>query len=251
MNDLLEPFEARQWLAETDPRLRLTTTVLLLLVIGLTDSLLALLFIAVSIIAFAFLAGFTAVQLLKRLLILELFVLFLTLFLPFTTPGSPVFSLFGYQATHEGFQLTLIIMLRVGSSVLLTLALLTSQSTHQLAQAMSSLGLPNKLCWLFLMTVRYVHVLADEYYRMRESMKARAFRPGPNRHTWQSYSWLIGMLLVRSMNKSETLLQSMRCRGFTDQFVSLNAQSWRKSDTLLMLGVLLIAGLWLYVGVVL
>lgn len=245
MKTILESFVARSWLAETDPRLRVVSAIVLILLISMTNSLSVLVIAATTIFVLAFLAGFTFNQLIKRLLILELFVLLLTLSLPFTTPGSPLFFVMGNPLSAEGILLTVMVMLRVGCSVILTLVFLTSLTTHQLAQAMSSLGVPNKLCWLLLMTIRYVHVLGDEYFRLRESMRARAFRPESNRHTWKSYAWLIGMLLVRSMKRSETVLQSMRCRGFTNHFVSLHTHNWKSSDTYYLLGLFCITGLWL------
>ena len=55
---------------------------------------------------------------------------------------------------------------------------------------------------LFVMTVRYVSVIRMEAARLRTAMKARAFKPSTNRHTYTSYGNLIGMLLVRSLDRA-------------------------------------------------
>ena len=82
--------------------------------------------------------------------------------------------------------------------------------------------MPDKLSHLLLFTVRYLDVLHREYLRMRAAMKVRGFRPRMDRHTYRSYGYLVGMLLVRSFERSERIMAAMKCRGFRGHFYLLD-----------------------------
>jgi cobalt/nickel transport system permease protein len=83
---------------------------------------------------------------------------------------------------------------------------------------------------LLLFTVRYLGRLEEELARLRNAMRARAFRPRTDRHTWRSLGQLAGMLLVRSAERAERVMQAMRCRGFTGRLYVLDELRWRTSD---------------------
>ena len=42
----------------------------------------------------------------------------------------------------------------------------------------------------------------------------RGFVAGSNRHSFQSLGNLVGMILVRSMERAERVEEAMRCRGY-------------------------------------
>jgi cobalt/nickel transport system permease protein len=49
-------------------------------------------------------------------------------------------------------------------------------------------------------------------------MRVRCFRPGVNRHSYRAFGYLVGMLLVRSFDRSERVLAAMKCRGFCGRY---------------------------------
>ena len=77
---------------------------------------------------------------------------------------------------------------------------------------------PLKLVYLFFFFYRYVSVLHEEYTSMREAMRVRCFKPHLDRHTYGSLANLIGMLIVRSFERSERIYEAMLCRGFHGHF---------------------------------
>jgi len=88
----------------------------------------------------------------------------------------------------------------------------------QFGHALSRLRVPDKLVHLLLFTVRYLDVIGQEYKRMRRAMQARAFVMQANRHTWRSIGYMIGMLLVRALERSERVMNAMKCRGYQGRF---------------------------------
>ncbi|MBA7550739.1 hypothetical protein ES705_43262 [subsurface metagenome] len=53
---------------------------------------------------------------------------------------------------------------------------------------------------------------------MRNAMKIRGFKPKTNIHTYRTFAYLAGMLLIRSYDRSERIYRAMICRGFHGEF---------------------------------
>ena len=90
-----------------------------------------------------------------------------------------------------------------------------------LGHALSLLRIPEKIVFLFLMTVRYIFVIESEYLRLVRTTKIRGFKPGTNIHTYKTYAYLIAMIFVRASARAQRVHQAMICRGFKGKFYSL------------------------------
>lgn len=223
------------WLTQRDPRTRVIVAVSVsLVVVSLTH--LPLLAVALAgAVSMALAVGLRPLPLLKRMAALEGFMLIVLLFLPFTTPGTPLFQWGPLTATQDGLLLAARIVLKANTVVLTLLALVGTLEPVVLGHTLARLGVPKKLCHLFLFTVRYIGVLHEEYQSLRRAMRARAFAPGSNFHTWRSLGNLLGMLLVRSLERSQRVMAAMKCRGFDGHFHLLSRHYWQWLDSLLLL----------------
>ena len=210
-------------LQRVDPRIRVVACVLFsLLCISLSrisNLELCLFFAAMCGLA----ARLPLLATLKRMASLDGFMIFVVGFLPFTVPGQTLTTLAGWPVSQEGLLRAGQILLSANAVVLMVLALVGSMDESQLGTALHRLHAPGKFVQLFLFTVRYIDVLKLEYQRLRTSMKVRGFRMGFNIHSWQSLGYLFGMLIVRSLDRSERILIAMRCRGYTGEFRMLGA----------------------------
>ena len=161
---------------------------------------------------------------------LLIFLVFLWIVLPLSVPGTALFSLGPLQGSREGVVQAFLISVKSLSVVLLIIALLGTSSITALMHALSHFRVPPKLLFLAFLTFRYVFVIQREYLRLRTAMKVRGFAPGTNLHTYKSYAYLIGMLLVRSFERSERVYQAMLCRGFRGEFFLLDHFVLRRRD---------------------
>ncbi len=157
-------------------------------------------------------------KLLNRLAAVNIFILLLWIFLPFGYPGQEAFRIGPLTATHEGLLFSLSIGLKANAIVLATIALLGTSEVFSLAHALVHLKVPNKLVHLFFFFYRYISVLHEEYSTLRRAAHIRAFKPWTNMHTYKTYAYLVGMLIVRSYEHSQRIYQAMLCRGFTGRF---------------------------------
>lgn len=188
-----------------------------------------------------FLAWLPLSKIVERLAVVNVFILFLWLFIPFSLPGTPIFALGPLKATQEGLNLTLLITIKSNAIVLTLIALLGTIAVQDLGPAMQRLKVPGKLCHILLFAYRYIFVIHQEYLTMRQAMRARGFKPKTNKHTYRSYAWLIGMLLVKSWDRAERVYDAMRCRGFRNRFYSLTEFTASPKDYAFMAGCLLLS----------
>ncbi|HEY0213309.1 MAG TPA: cobalt ECF transporter T component CbiQ [Paenirhodobacter sp.] len=151
----------------------------------------------------------------RRLLHVEGFVLLLFLMLPLTVPGTPVITLGPLSVSEQGLARAALIACKISASALVLLAFLGAVDPARLGAALHALRLPEPLVRLFTLTPRYVALIRDEAHRLRLAMRARGFRPTTSRHTWNSYGNLIGMLIVRALDRARRVDEAMRLRGFT------------------------------------
>jgi cobalt/nickel transport system permease protein len=130
----------------------------------------------------------------------------------------------------DGLSLALLLALKANAMVLWVIVLLGTLDFITFGHALRHLRVPAKLVHLLLFTVRYIDVLHGEYLRLRMAMKVRGFRPRVSWHTYRSFGYLVGMLLVRSLDRSERILAAMKCRGFRGQFHLLDHFSFSVRD---------------------
>ena len=231
------------WLEGRDPRLRILAAVAFALVTLSLKSLPALIAALALALLLARAGGQSWRRIGRRLLVLEAFLTVLLLTLPFTVPGTPLLGLGPLVASGEGVLRALEILLKANTVLLALLGLVGALEPIALGHALGRLGVPHKLVHLLLQTVRQIHLLDQEHRRLRQAMRARAFVPRSDRHTWKTYGWLMGMLLVRALGRSRRMLATMRCRGFRDQLYLLDRADWSRGDSALAaaLGVCLAA----------
>jgi cobalt/nickel transport system permease protein len=217
-----------------NPRSKVIAAAVFSVVVAITQSITAaaaaLIFPMILLIA----ARVDVKQLAARLAVVNVFILFLWLFLPFTHPGQVIYSVGPLEVHREGLLFALLITLKSNAIILAIIALLGTSPIFNLVHALGHLGMPNKLVHLFFFCIRYIYVIENEYRRLTLAMKIRNFKPGTNMHTYRTYAYLVGMLLVRSYDRSRRILAAMRCRGFSGKFYILHHYDMNKNDYLLV-----------------
>jgi len=165
-----------------------------------------------------------------RLAVANSFVAFLWLVLPWTVPGALLANLGPVTFSEEGIVLALTITLGCNSILMMVIALLGTSRISDLAHTLRHLRVPAKLLMIFFFCIRFVHEISDEYHRLSDAIKIRAFTPGTNLRTYRTYANLLGVLLVRSYDRSTRVYQAMLCRGFTGDFPVLSHFKLRVVD---------------------
>jgi cobalt/nickel transport system permease protein len=226
-----EGFEANNSLLHRlDPRGKIVAVFLFSVFVVISERFLVLTSALMAGLAIVLLARVGVKEVVRRLVPVNLFILFLWLFLPFTVKGHPVFSLGPLVVTYEGLLYATQISLKSNAIVIALVALIVSTPILTLGHAMHELRIPEKIVHLFLFTYRYIFVIHREFIRLMNAIKVRGFRPATNMHTYKTFAYLVGMLLVRSSERAERVLDAMQCRGFKGRFYSLSQFSLKPVD---------------------
>jgi cobalt/nickel transport system permease protein len=153
--------------------------------------------------------------------------------LPWLMRNSPG----GWRA---GVELGLVVMAKALTVLTLVLTCLTAAPLEATLKAAHALKVPGLLVQLFLLTWRYLFLLAEELGRLRTALRARGYRNRFNRHSYRTVGQVAGSLLVRSHERGERVSQAMRCRGFDGRFRCLADfhSGWREVVFLVLLAAL-------------
>ena len=240
---IFEPFTfGDSFIHQLDPRVKIIIAGVFSLVVALTHEF-AVLFAAAGFILLLLVAAkLHPKKVFLRLVVVNGFILVLWLFLPFTMPGKMLFTLFGLEATKEGIHYASLITIKSNTIIIACIVLLSTCSIFKLVYALSRLYIPNKLIHIFFFTYRYIHVINLEYLRLRNAMRMRCFKPKTNLHTYRSFAYLIGMLIIKSYERSKRIYDAMICRGFKRRFYILEHCEFHISDWLFGIFSLLFIG---------
>ena len=233
-----QPFVRPSFLRYRDPRLRLLLAAALAVALAplqhLTSAALGL-GLGCALLA---LARPPLRPLLRRLAVVNVFILFLWLVTPWATPGAPLWQWHFLCVTAEGVHLSLLVTLKSNAVVCAFLALLATMPPSELGHALERLRCPDKLVFLFLFTGRYIHLLAEEWHTLMTAARLRGFRPRSSMHTYRTLASLLGLLLVRSYERAQRTREAMLLRGFAGRFHSVARFSVGASDLAFALGLL-------------
>lgn len=217
----------------THPVIRLCLAVVFAVFILSLSHLVSLTLCLVIAIGMAFWAKMPLLASLKRAVLMESFLIFTVILLPFTQPGTEITSLFGLSISEEGCYLAVRLLLIANSSTLMLLSLVGTIEPALMGRTLGSLYCPPRFVFLIDFSVRYIGLLHGEYLRGREAMRARAFQlldmsqaqnwliwrrniRQAHFHRYQSIGYLFAMGLVRAIERAQAIHDAMRCRGYQD-----------------------------------
>ena len=226
------------FLEQIDPRVKLIIVFLFSIVMAASYRF-ATLITALFICSIILLIGKVPLkEIFKRLIPVNTLIILLWLILPFSVKGDPVFLMGPFTATKAGVIYTAQISIKSNAIMLMLIAVIASTRIFTIGHALHKLGFPTKLVQLFLFTFRYIHVIYREYLRLLNAMKIRGFEPRTNLHTYKTFAYLVGMLLVKSSDRAKRVHNAMLCRGFNGQFYSLNNFSITKKDLFILFSMI-------------
>lgn len=220
----------KSWVHGIDPRLKIVIMLVFSILVALNNNIHVVTASLLLSILLIVTARLDVRFMLRRLGMVNGFILFLWFFMPFTASGENIYSLGPIDIKREGVHQALLITIKSNAIVMMGITMLGTSSVFSLIHAMSHLYVPDKIVHLFFFCFRYIHVINDEYQRLKNAMRMRGFRPRTNMHTYKSYSYLVGMLLIRSFDRSRRILQAMKCRGFRNKFYILHHYEMKKFD---------------------
>jgi cobalt/nickel transport system permease protein len=217
-----------------DPRVKLVTFVLFIVVVGLAHSLAILGIIFALILIFSFLSKVSLGFFLKRVfLFIPIFTAVIALPALFITPGSPLVTIAGKVIiTEQGARTAGLLFLRVTDSLSFGVLLILTTPWTSILVALRWLRMPSLLVDILGMTYRYIFLLlhtTNTMFLARRSRTIGTFSSSENRR------WLTRALtttLSKSQHLSEEVYLAMLSRGYQGEIRVLNNLSLKRRDFL-------------------
>jgi cobalt/nickel transport system permease protein len=214
------PFLLHRW----DVRCKIITILVYSFVISsLTHLGVALAAIVISL-SILMIARVSSSKVLLRLLAMTGFVGMFLVVMPFSVPVHPgdtvlVFGKTGMLIFNvRGFLLAATIAAKAVAITLLMEPLLSTAPLPVTLHGLSRIGVPEIVGQMVLLSYRYLHVFRDEARRMSSGMQVRGFRKRTDLKTLRALASFLGMLFVRSFDRTERVFDAMRARGYRGRF---------------------------------
>jgi cobalt/nickel transport system permease protein len=183
----------------------------------------ALIAIGLSLIIL-FIARVSFAKVVLRLLAISGFVGMFLVIMPFSVPvhnGDTVLVFNGMDRLSfnlRGLLLAGTIAAKAIAIALLMEPLLSTAPFPVTLHELSRLGIPEMVGQMVLLSYRYLHVFRHEARRMSWGMQVRGFRKRTELATLRAVGNFIGMLFVRSFERTERVFDAMRARGYRGRF---------------------------------
>ncbi len=229
-----------------DPRLKIISLLGLILSITFISYIpfaliglgLSLLLLFISRIPFLFV--------LKHLRWVLLSVSFFLLIMPLTVAGNEIAKFYFLKVSYEGIRCASLISIKAIASILLIFPMIGTMNFSTTIKALERLRVPNRLVQIIMFAYRYIFLFIDETKRMTFAIESRGFKKKTNLHTLKTIARLLGMLFIKSYERTERIHRAMLSRGYDGNLKTLDEFRVCVKDILKasVMGVLII-GFWL------
>jgi cobalt/nickel transport system permease protein len=236
-------------LQSIDPRVKVVSTLALLIAVGLSRSLMVLAGLYGVALLLAWRSAVPMGFFVKRVwLFMPFFTGLIALPALFITPGPAFVSLpLGLVMTRPGILTASFLLLRVSTSVSLGVLLMLTTAWPTLLKALSVLRVPEGFILILGMTYRYIHLLlrlAEGMFLSRQSRVVGRLKPADERRVLAASA---GTLLNKSLYLSGEIYLAMQSRGYRGQAHTLDTFQMHAQDWIggaVILGVVVVA-IWL------
>jgi len=204
------------WLQGIHPLPKLLVTILFLLLtvsFGKYD-LPGLLKMGIYLVAAFVLGGISVKLLVKRMKLVLALVCLVGIANPFF--DREMLFMVGSLKVTGGMISAVTLMVKGVYCVSASYLLMVTTRMEDLCYALRKLHVPKTFVTILMLVYRYIIVLLKELERMTDAYALRA--PGQKGVHYKAWGTMVGQLLLRSMDRAQTVYDSMRLRGYCGEF---------------------------------
>ncbi len=172
----------------------------------------------VPIVFMAFCEYKSLISIIKKLILLNLFILMIFIVL----------------LIQSSFEEAINIYIRTNMIVLFNLLLFSQSSGYDIVRALNELRFPKKVVSSVYFTLKMIQTLNDEFKKIKMTLRARGFRANSSMFTYETYGNLFGHIFVKSIIKANALQDSFKLRGFGGRIYLINNSKLSYYDVILL-----------------
>jgi len=225
-----ESYARDSYLSSFDPRVKLTCTVALVVLVSTFTDLRALVLSLTFTVCLIVLSRVSAGQMIRGYALALPFIVFASLTMLLTS----------------GVETAMAMGLRVTTSVLLLLLMVHTTPFMDLVWTLRWFRIPSLLSDMIMFTYRFIFVMLDEVERMRLARRSRGFKGGRSlldKEAFKVLSNTIGMIFFRSYRRADRVYLALLSRGYEGRVRSLSGHRMRSRDGALGLVFIIIGAL--------
>jgi cobalt ECF transporter T component CbiQ len=240
----------RGLLQSLDPRVKVVSIILLLIAVSLSRSLAVIAGLYLVTLALAWRSSVPMGFFVKRVwLFMPFFTGIIALPAFFLTPGPALVQLpWGWVITRPGATTALFLLLRVSTSVSLTVLMVLTTPWNSVLKALGVLHVPDVFVLILGMTFRYIYLLLHTTNDMLLSRQSRIVGPLSGADERRLIAASAGTLLSKSLHLSGEVYLAMQSRGFRDYPRTIDTWKMRTRDWLWGGAMLFIAACAIWLG---
>ena len=215
-----------------DARVKILVVLAFLLAVSFSHNLGLIAVIYLFVLALALASAIPAGFFIKRVwLALPFFTGLIILPALFITPGPTLLQILpGIVITRTGLISGLFLLLRVSTSISLTLLLILTTPWNTVLSGLTVLRVPDVFILILGMTYRYIYLLlhiANDMFLSRKSRVVGKMDASEDRRMLAAIS---GTLLAKSLNMSSEVYLAMQSRGFRGSVITLKPFKMQSRD---------------------
>ena len=191
-------------------------------------------------------------QTLTRLKAMSGFLLMFLIVLPLSVPQRPGDTLVVFGGLEQaavnlsGLLVAVRVVAKACAVAMLMDPLFATATLSVTLNSLSAIGVPSVICQMVLLAHRYIFVFLHEIKRMYKGMLVRGFQGKTSVETMKIIGNFLGMLFVRSFDRTQRVYEAMLCRGYDGAFPTYHnfearPVDWLKGAFFLAIGIGLLA----------
>jgi cobalt/nickel transport system permease protein len=170
-------------------------------------------FYILPILAVLFYEQKNIIKIFKKLILLNIFIIFLVLFVSF-----------------QDLQMAIELFLRTNLILLFNITIFYKSKGYDIVRGFNTLKVSSKFISIFYFTISLIEYLFIEFKNIKNSLKARGFNAKTSMFVYETFGNIFAMMFIKAIKKSEDMRLSMIARGFNSQIFLLETNEISKKD---------------------
>jgi len=159
----------------------------------------------------------------KKAIVLNIFIVFLVLFVYFQNP-------------QEAWEL----LIRTNLILLYNIALFHKSKGYDIARGLDTLNFNCKIVSVFYFTLTLINYLVLDFKETKNTLQSRGFKNDTSMFTYKTYGNIFAMIFIKALKKSEDMQFSMKARGFKNKIYFLNSNTINIFEPILLGSIIII-----------
>ncbi len=177
-------------------------------------------------------------RVLSRIKSIILFVILMTIFIPFYVGPSVAFQLGVFTLYQEGIYFAFLLFSRMFGSIFVFLTFFSSLTYSEFIEILTKLRLPSMFIGSFIIMLHYIPILAYSNRKILIAQELRGKKITTYREKFKAHAYIMGKSIVENIERGEKLYESLKMRGFSGK-ITLATRRIKFIDVIIVVLIIL------------